>query len=775
MSLRRTKIINLALVGFLAAASDAHPARPLDRLQVLVWMDFGGGSSRVVQLVRRAGTNFQPRPDDLKLLEELGATPSLLETLQNARPAAAPPAPAPDEQAAFTQVSSCLTMAVKGNVAAAEKDCEAATSYEPAVTYFALGEARYQAGRMQEALKAFKSAEKADRDVPETHNYIGLLLATVGNVDGARKEFNRAMRLDPEYATPHVNLALIFLLQKHYDAAEQEIRTALQLDADNAWAHDKQASLLIAKYHNLAGAIAEFRKAAELYPKAVSLHVDLAGALAGAGDYDGAIAEYRRALELDPTSAAVHVPLAAVLLRKHLPDEAISECHAAGQHAPDNNQVREVCEDIHAQATRMKAASAGPSGSPSERPAVAQSVVTLPPGSRGASGDAAKELLAMKPQDFPALHDQARNGDAHAQALVCIAYRLGHFVKQDDAAALDWCLKAARQNDPAGEEDVGVQYAYGRGTKQDTPLAVEWLKKAASQGSVAAMGNLGTLYATGAGVPQDYAEAMKWYRTAADRGDPRSQTDVGIMYLLGQGVKTDRAEARKWIHKSAHSNYGYAEALLGMIYLQGFGARKDPAEALHWLQKGAAHGDARAQSELGWMYANGVEVPRDFALAVKWYRAAAEQGDAGGAYGLGVRYLLGQGVERDYAQAEKWLRMAADAGHGDAAYNLGLIYLGAFAEAPRPPDQAAKYFQIAAAQGIGDAQCTLAGLYSQGSGVPKDNVAAYEWTLLATRHGTEQCGRGLKALESQMRPEQIQEAKRRAATWKATPHPAFNY
>jgi hypothetical protein len=415
-------------------------------------------------------------------------------------------------------------------------------------------------------------------------------------------------------------------------------------------------------------------------------------------------------------------------------------------------------------------------GSPSSANA-AVPAPRLPPGLRGAGEEVVQKVRAMKPEEFAAVQSKATGGDAEAQAMVCIAYRLGRFVPQDDALALNWCEKAAIQNNFFAEQDVGLQYAAGIGVKADTPRGLEWLKKAASLGSVLAMSNLGTMYANGAGVPQDFAEAMKWYHMGADHGDPCSGTDIGIMYLNGEGVQRDPAEALHWFRKSADEGCANAGFTLGMLYQQGLGVPQDVKESLNGFTKGAELGDARAQTELGWVYAQGAGVKPDYAAAVRWYRLAAQQGDPRGAFGLAVRYLAGQGVDPDYAEAEKWLLAAARAGHGDAAYNLGLLYLHHFPGQTGAPDaeKAAKYFRMAADQGIADGQCYLGTLYSEGSGLAKDAVLAYQWMLLASQAGAEQCRQPLKTLETQMKADQVEEAKRRAAAWKPQPHPGFTY
>ena len=61
-----------------AAAKEVFPSRPLDRAQVLVWMDFGESTQRVEKLISRAGIDFQPATDYLDLVKTLAPPPSFL-------------------------------------------------------------------------------------------------------------------------------------------------------------------------------------------------------------------------------------------------------------------------------------------------------------------------------------------------------------------------------------------------------------------------------------------------------------------------------------------------------------------------------------------------------------------------------------------------------------------------------------------------------------------------------------------------------------------------
>jgi len=92
-------------------------------------------------------------------------------------------------------------------------------------------------------------------------------------------------------------------------------------------------------------------------------------------------------------------------------------------------------------------------------------------------------------------------------------------------------------------------------------------------------------------------------------------------------------------------------------------------------------------------------------------------------------YLLGQGVPQDTAKALAWYRKAAEQGHANAQYDLGLMY-------------------------------------SEGKSVPQDYVGAHMWFSLAAAQGVRMATQFRKDVTSNMTPDQIAEAQRRAREWK---------
>jgi TPR repeat protein len=91
------------------------------------------------------------------------------------------------------------------------------------------------------------------------------------------------------------------------------------------------------------------------------------------------------------------------------------------------------------------------------------------------------------------------------------------------------------------------------------------------------------------------------------------------------------------------------------------------------------------------------------------------------------------------------------------------------------PAEAARWYRKAADLGLASAQYELSLAYSSGAGVPADPVAAYEWMDLAVfrAHGSvrDKYSAARNALGARMSGQQLAEAKRLAADWKATwPH-----
>lgn len=191
---------------------------------------------------------------------------------------------------------------------------------------------------------------------------------------------------------------------------------------------------------------------------------------------------------------------------------------------------------------------------------------------------------------------------------------------------------------------------------------------------------------------------------------------------------------------------------------------KQPQTDIPALEAQAARGDAQAQIQLGRLFAEGRQVPPDYQQAAQYYLAAAQQGSAEGQYRLGELFEAGQGVVGDEIQAADWYGKAASQGHAGAQYALGVMFEFGRGRM-KDQTQAARWYRLAANQGEVLAQYNLGQRYELGLGVVADRVEACKWLELAAAQGLKDAVKLRDQIMLNMRPSEIEEAKRRAAAF----------
>jgi len=446
-------------------------------------------------------------------------------------------------------------------------------------------------------------------------------------------------------------------------------------------------------------------------------------------------------------------------------------------------------------------------------------VSLLLPNARAQQGEADRQALAQ-------LRAKAETGDAHAQCELGTVFSLGRYgAATNYVEAIKWFRQAAAQNHADAQYHLGFCYDTGQGVVPDIAEAVKWYRQAAEQHHAGAQYNLGSCYALGEGVAQNAVEAVKWCRQAAEQNHTDAQDRLGTLYTTGQGVATSYVEAVKWFRRAAEQHHAMAQNHLGFCYATGQGVAKDHVEAVKWYRKGADQNLAEAQYNLGGCYATGQGVATNYVEAVKWYRTAAEQNYAKAQNLLGGCYATGQGVAKDYLEAYKWyllaaaqgdelaktvtakleaqltraqiaegqkladdfkpseippflappsvadgnpladLRAKAATGDAQAQNELGEAFYVGKRGVSRNPVEAVKWFRQAANQNHPVAQSNLGVCYERGDGVPKYEVVAYKWYLLAAAQGDNKAKRNASMLELMLSQDQIAEGKKRAQDW----------
>ncbi len=115
-----------------------------------------------------------------------------------------------------------------------------------------------------------------------------------------------------------------------------------------------------------------------------------------------------------------------------------------------------------------------------------------------------------------------------------------------------------------------------------------------------------------------------------------------------------------------------------------------------------------------------------------------------------------------------WLRLSTRVAHflGVTLPEETDFHVGVEAWGRGDYDTAVQEFRLLAEKGHAQAQVNLGIIYSQGRGVPKDDVQAYGWYILAGGQGNDLAEEFKDHLEKSMTLDQLAEAQRLAREWK---------
>ena len=248
-------------------------------------------------------------------------------------------------------------------------------------------------------------------------------------------------------------------------------------------------------------------------------------------------------------------------------------------------------------------------------------------------------------------------------AILSVACGFAAAVTQDDierlakqanagsAAAGTELERIASGGDPLAQNAMGLLFLSGEAVPRDEALAIEWFSKAAKQGNVESAHNLAVVYE----------------RSRGPARNPRGQYLLARMMLQGRGVERDEAGGWRLMDLAAAAGDIDAQYQLALAFGNGIGRARDDARAIDWLRRSANGGQAEAQYLLSGMYAGGSHgLPKDDGEAMRWLRRSAQQGYPQAQYALGVAYLEGHGIAKDSQQGARWITLAAQQGHKGA-------------------------------------------------------------------------------------------------------------
>ena len=195
----------------------------------------------------------------------------------------------------------------------------------------------------------------------------------------------------------------------------------------------------------------------------------------------------------------------------------------------------------------------------------------------------------------------------------------------------------------------------------------------------------------------------------------------------------------------------------GMNAFKGAGVSRNALTAVDLIRRSADMGYSPAEVMMGYFYDTGTVVVSEPGQAAMWYRKASERDDRLAEWLLGRLYYSGSGVARDLDGAAGYFKKAGDQGDAFGEYFLGMIEVERHNYA-----NAVTLLRKASAQGLPQAQWELGSLIRDGLGTKPDKFEAYVWLLISFDAGVTAVGGDLAALESELSPSQLEQAKSKA-------------
>lgn len=187
--------------------------------------------------------------------------------------------------------------------------------------------ARHKQGELQHAHQVYRQVLAGFPEHPLALHYLGLIAQQTGHSKEAAKLLERSIELEPNDVRAHNHLGQVHIALGDKRAATACFEQALKVDPNHVDSLNNYANVL--KVRDLLQAIALYRRALELSPRAALTAYNLAVALKENDELDEAEKLLERTIEIEPRHARAHHSLALLLEQKGRFDGAIEHYEAA--------------------------------------------------------------------------------------------------------------------------------------------------------------------------------------------------------------------------------------------------------------------------------------------------------------------------------------------------------------------------------------------------------------------------------------------------------------
>ena len=317
-------------------------------------------------------------------------------------------------------------------------------------------------------------------------------------------------------------------------------------------------------------------------------------------------------------------------------------------------------------------------------------------------------------------------------------YFLGEFyvqpygkIKKDNEKGKEWRIKGKEAGDVLAALNVACYLP--EDSDERNRICFELFKdilKLAEAGDIFAQNELADMYLYGYGIEEDEEEGVKWLKRSADAGHWISIGDLADCYSDGIGVSQDKLKAIDLYKRVYELGSGEAANKIGLIYNN----QNNSEEAVGWFRKGFEKGYDWSGCNLAYCYSNGIGVLQDKLKSLELYKKVYELG--GSASGEAANRIgLIYNNQNNSEEAVKWYRKGFEKGHDWSGYNLALSYSNGTG-VPQDELKALELYKKAYELGgsaSGEAAYKIGGVYLEQEKLEE----AYKWYKKSLEHGFE--------------------------------------
>jgi Tfp pilus assembly protein PilF len=211
--------------------------------------------------------------------------------------------------------------------------------------FYELGIEHNLAGRIPEAIAAFKEALRLDPHQLWVWSNLAHVLSAHGQTEEAQAAFNAALKIDPECKEVLSNYGLFFYRHRYYSDAEKVLRRALAVDSSfvTAWCN---LAMVVARSGRQAHAALLYHRAIQINPHCVTARAALASLYNDIGNFKKAheCVEPVRALP-DPHHALALLALGIALKGLSHTEESLSVFSQLLDDPRTTTEVRALAHD----------------------------------------------------------------------------------------------------------------------------------------------------------------------------------------------------------------------------------------------------------------------------------------------------------------------------------------------------------------------------------------------------------------------------------------------